>query len=70
MQYVSERMPVGEKVLKVRATDLDLDANLVYEITQPFMARDKTGVALNPSSPYDYLGAFRYSMSFFRYIQM
>lgn len=58
VQYVSERMPVGENVLKVRATDPDLDADLLYEITQPVMARDKTGVALNPSSPYDYLSAF------------
>ncbi|KAK7083296.1 hypothetical protein SK128_010007 [Halocaridina rubra] len=59
VKYVSERLPVGESVLTVSAVDLDLDANLVYEITRPVMARDKTGVALLPSSTYDYFGAFR-----------
>lgn len=58
-QYVSERLPVGEKVVTVKASDPDVDADLVYEITQPVMARDKTGVALTPSSPYDYLSTFR-----------
>lgn len=57
-QYVSERLPAGEKVVTVRATDLDLNADLIYEITQPVMARDKTGVTLTSSSPYDYLSAF------------
>lgn len=60
MQYVSERLPAGETVLNVRASDPDLGADLQYEVTQPVMARDKTGVALTPSSPYDYLTAFRY----------
>ena len=60
MRYVSERLPVEETVLTVTASDPDLDADLIYEITQPVMARDKTGVALSPSSPYNYLEAFRY----------
>lgn len=59
MQYVSERLPAGEEVMKVRATDPDQDALLHYSIDEPVLARDKTGVALNPSSPYNYLGAFR-----------
>ncbi|XP_037778261.1 cadherin-23-like [Penaeus monodon] len=58
VRYVSERLPPGEKVVTVSAADPDLDADLVYEITEPVMARDKTGVTLVPSSPYDYIGAF------------
>lgn len=57
---MSERLPPGEKVVTVSAADPDLDADLVYEITEPVMARDKTGVTLVPSSPYDYIGAFRW----------
>lgn len=59
VQYVSERLPAGEEVLRVRANDPDQDAFLHYSIDKPVLARDKTGVALNPASPYDYLGAFR-----------
>ncbi|KAK8401064.1 hypothetical protein O3P69_002684 [Scylla paramamosain] len=59
VQYVSERLPAGEEVVKVRATDPDQDALLQYTIREPVLARDKTGVALTPSSPYNYLGAFR-----------
>ncbi|XP_050735767.1 cadherin-23-like [Eriocheir sinensis] len=59
VQYVSERLPAGEEVLRVRANDPDQDASLHYSIDKPVLARDKTGVALNPASPYDYLGAFR-----------
>ncbi|XP_064094597.1 protocadherin Fat 1-like [Macrobrachium nipponense] len=58
VRYVSERLPVGETVLTVTASDPDLGADLVYEITQPVMARDKTGVTLVPSSPYNYLEVF------------
>ncbi|KAK4297363.1 hypothetical protein Pmani_030214 [Petrolisthes manimaculis] len=58
VQYVSERVPVGEVVVNVRASDPDLDSNLNYQLTSPVMARDKTGVTLHPSSPYDYMGAF------------
>lgn len=58
VRYVSERLPPGERVVTVSAVDPDLGADLVYEITEPVMARDKTGVALVPSSPYDYIGAF------------
>lgn len=58
VQYVSERLPVDEVVVRVRASDPDLDAELRYFLTPPIMARDKTGVALKPSSPYDYMGTF------------
>lgn len=58
VRYVSERLPVGERVLTVMATDPDLDADLMYEMSPIVMARDKTGVTLVPSSPYDYLGTF------------
>ena len=60
VQYVSERLPAGEEVVRVRATDPDQNALLHYTVGEPVLARDKTGVALNPSSPYNYLGAFRY----------
>ncbi|MPC10111.1 Protocadherin Fat 3 [Portunus trituberculatus] len=59
VQYVSERLPAGEEIVRVRATDPDQDASLQFTIREPVLARDKTGVALTPSSPYNYLGAFR-----------
>ncbi|XP_012288169.1 cadherin-87A [Orussus abietinus] len=56
--YVSERASIGEPVLKVTATDPDLDASIEYSLVEPIRAMDKTGVALKSTSLYDYKKAF------------
>ena len=62
MRYVSERLPINEPVLTVTASDTDLTSQLHFSIVEPIIARDKTGVALTPDSPYNYKKAFRYAI--------
>lgn len=45
-------------MLRVRAVDPDLDAQLEYSIAE-VRAADKTGVALRETNIYDYKHAFR-----------
>ena len=59
-EYISERLLPGEEVLRVAAGDPDLHAVLRYDLSVPTVARDRTGVALTPQSPYDFKAAFRY----------
>ncbi|KDR10809.1 Cadherin-23 [Zootermopsis nevadensis] len=59
VRYVSERVPVGEHVLTVKAVDPDSDAKVVYSIVEPIKAADRTGVALKSIVPYNYKAAFK-----------
>ncbi|PNF39070.1 hypothetical protein B7P43_G04343 [Cryptotermes secundus] len=59
VRYISERVPVGEPVLTVTATDPDSDANLEYSIVEPIRAADRTGVALKSTIPYNYKETFK-----------
>lgn len=56
--YVSERSKVGTEVLKVLATDTDLDSKIEYSIIDPIKASSKTGSQLISTVPYDYRSAF------------
>jgi len=47
---VSERLAEGELVLRVTASDPDLDAKLVYTILEPVVVKDKTGVEVKSKS--------------------
>lgn len=49
-KHVSERLAEGELVLKVSASDPDLDAKLVYSILEPVVVKDKTGVEVKSKS--------------------
>lgn len=51
--YVSERSPVGTEVLKVTATDTDLDSKIRYHIIEPIKATSKTGARLISNNQYD-----------------
>lgn len=57
--YISERTEIDSEVLKIRATDTDIDANLSYSIIDPIKAASKTGIQLISINPYDYQSAFR-----------
>ncbi|KAF2368301.1 Cadherin [Trinorchestia longiramus] len=56
--HVSERLPLGSPVLTVGARDPDEDAELLYALSTPIVARDRTGVTLAQDSVYDFRGAF------------
>lgn len=56
--YISERTSIGTEILKVIATDSDLDSRLFYSIVKPIKAASKTGTQLSSKSPYKYLEAF------------
>jgi hypothetical protein len=49
-KHVSERLEEGELVLKVSASDPDLDAKLAYSILEPVVVKDKTGVEVKTKS--------------------
>lgn len=49
-KHVSERLAEGELVLKVTASDPDLDAKLAYSILEPVVVKDKTGVEVKTKS--------------------
>lgn len=59
VRHVSERMAVGEELMIVEANDPDSNADLVYDIVEPYWARDKAGVKLAEGGSYDYKSAFR-----------
>ncbi|KAJ9576330.1 hypothetical protein L9F63_006830, partial [Diploptera punctata] len=63
VRYVSERVPVGEPVLTVKAMDPDSDARLEYSIVEPIRAADRTGVALKSNSVYNYKSAFKINVT-------
>lgn len=57
--YISERTPIDAEVLKTTAVDTDVDAKLIYSITEPIKAASKTGIQLTSIASYDYRTAFR-----------
>lgn len=57
--YISERNEIGSEVLQTKATDTDVDANIVYSIVEPVRAASKTGIQLTSITPYDFRSAFR-----------
>lgn len=57
--YISERTPPDAEVLKTTAIDTDVDAKLVYSITEPIKAASKTGIQLTSIASYNYRTAFR-----------
>lgn len=57
--YISERTAVDAEVLKTMAVDTDVDAKLIYSITEPIKAASKTGIQLTSIASYDYRTAFR-----------
>ncbi|XP_055843271.1 cadherin-23 [Episyrphus balteatus] len=58
--YVSERTDIGERVIKVTATDKDLNAKLQYQIKGYVKATTKAGVAItNLRNNYNANEAFR-----------
>lgn len=61
--YISERTPIDAEVLKTSAVDTDVDAKLVYSITEPINAASKTGIQLTSIASYDYRTAFRIDRS-------
>ncbi|XP_054723337.1 cadherin-23-like, partial [Uloborus diversus] len=58
VEYVPESTGIGEVVLTVSASDPDEDSKLRYSISEPIIARDKTGSVVTSSS-YNYKTAFR-----------
>lgn len=61
--YVSERTQLNTDVLKITATDTDLDSKIKYSIIEPIKATSKTGVHLVSTVPYDYKSAFKINES-------
>ncbi|XP_001653880.2 cadherin-23 isoform X1 [Aedes aegypti] len=59
--YVSERSNLDTEVLKVTATDTDVNARILYSIVDPITAKTKAGIPLHTTSTYDYKTAFRIS---------
>lgn len=57
--YISERTSIGTEVLRVTATDTDLDAKLKYSIVAPIRAASKTGTQLTSPATFDYNNAFQ-----------
>lgn len=57
--YISERTAIDAEVLRTTAIDTDVDAKLVYSITDPIKAASKTGIQLTSIASYDYRTAFR-----------
>lgn len=57
--YISERTPIDAEVLKITAIDTDVDAKLIYSITEPTKAASKTGIQLTSIASYNYRTAFR-----------
>lgn len=56
--YISERAPIGSKVVDIKAIDPDLNANLSYSIIEPISASSKSGLKLSEDSEFD----FRHAM--------
>lgn len=61
--YISERAPIDAEVLRITATDTDVDSKLVYSIIEPIKAASKTGIQLTSIASYDYKSAFRIESS-------
>lgn len=59
--YVSERSSIDTEVLRVTATDTDVNARILYSIVDPITAKTKAGIPLHTTSTYDYKTAFRIS---------
>ncbi|XP_055535431.1 cadherin-23 [Wyeomyia smithii] len=59
--YVSERTSIDSEVIRVTASDTDLNAKILYSIVEPITAKTKAGIPLLSTSPYDYTTAFRIS---------
>ncbi|XP_058460277.1 cadherin-23 [Malaya genurostris] len=59
--YVSERTSIDSEVIKVTATDTDVNAKIMYAIVDPISAKTKAGIPLLSTSPYDFRTAFRIS---------
>lgn len=57
--YISERAQNGEKVIKVKASDPDKGAKIVYSVIEPIKAVDKNGLPLKSTNNYDYKTAFK-----------
>lgn len=59
--YVSERSEINAEVLRVAATDSDLNSDIEYSIIEPIRATSKAGIQLasSSSSPYDFKSAFK-----------
>lgn len=57
--YLSERSPVETEVVRTTAIDTDVNAKLIYSITEPIKAASKTGIQLTSIASYDYRSAFR-----------
>lgn len=58
ISYVSEIAPNNTEVIKLRATDTDLNASLQYTIVEPIKANSKSGIQL-PKGSFNYKEAFR-----------
>lgn len=58
-EYISERTKINTVVLKVTATDTDLDNNISYSIVEPIKAVSRTGVQLLSTDIYDYSSTFK-----------
>lgn len=57
--YVSERSVVNTEVLRVSATDTDVNAKILYSIVEPISAKTKAGIPLPRNSVQNYKTAFR-----------
>ncbi|XP_063702044.1 cadherin-23 [Culicoides brevitarsis] len=58
LAYVSEIAENGTEVIKLTATDTDLNSELKYSIVEPIKANSKTGIQL-PIGAFNYKEAFR-----------
>lgn len=57
--HISERTEIGTNVLRVAATDSDLDSDVLYSLIEPTKAALKTGTKLTSVIPYNFKTAFR-----------
>ncbi|XP_055628070.1 protocadherin-like wing polarity protein stan [Toxorhynchites rutilus septentrionalis] len=57
--YISERSVPNTEVLRVSATDTDVNAKILYSIIEPMSAKTKAGIPLQQSAVQSYKTAFR-----------